>query len=311
MNDNEIRADERDPALDPTLDHLSRRTFLERAGSAAALGAVSAVAAEGQDAKKISALDDPHIEKSDVTFPSKTKDGKSADIKAFLAVPIPPPNVRWKPRGAVIVVHEIFGLSPHIRDVAARLAQAGYIALAPDLFTREGMPPKVEGNNFAPVMEMVGKITDAQIMADLKSGVAFLQKRKDANHKVGVVGFCWGGRVSMLSAANVPELKAAVAFYGRITGKPTDNQPQHPLDLAPKMTVPLLGNFGEKDGSIPIADIDKLRDVLKERKHPAELYVYEGAGHAFNNDTRESYRKDAAELAWKRTLAWFEKYLQA
>ena len=310
MNDDEIRADERDPALDPTLDHLSRRTFLERAGSAAALG-VAATAADAQEGKKISALDDSHIEKSDITFPSKTKDGKTAEIKAFLAVPIPPPNVRWKPRGAVIIVHEIFGLNPHIRDVAARLAQAGYIALAPDLFTREGTPPKVEGNNFAPVMEMVGKIPDAQIMADLKSGVAFLQKRKDANRKVGVVGFCWGGRVSMLSAALVPELKAAVAFYGRITGKPTNNQPQQPLDLAFKMTVPLLGNFGEKDGGIPIADVDKLRDTLKERKHPVELYVYEGAGHAFHNDTRESYRKESAELAWKRTLAWFEKYLQA
>lgn len=310
MNDIDIRDEDRDPALDPTLDHLSRRTFLGRAGSAAALGAVSA-AAEAQDTKKISALDDPHIEKLEVTFPSKTKDGKTADMKAFLAAPIPPPNVRWKPRGAVIVVHEIFGLNPHIRDVAARLAQAGYIALAPDLFTREGTPPKVEGSNFAPVMEFVGKVTDAQIMEDLKAGIASLQKRKDANHKVGVVGFCWGGRVSMLSAANIPELKAAVAFYGRITGKPSDNQPLHPLDVAAKMTVPLLGNFGEKDGGIPVTDVDKLRDTLKERKHPAELYVYEGAGHAFHNDTRESYRKEAAELAWKRTLGWFEKYLQA
>ena len=310
MNENEIQTIDADPALDPTLDHVSRRTFLGRAGGVAALGAVGTVA-EAQDKKKVSALDDPLVEKHEVIFPSKTQGGKTAEIKGFLAVPIPPPNVRWKPRGAVIVVHEIFGLNPHIREVAARLAQAGFIAIAPDFFTREGTPPKLEGSNFAPVMEFVGKVTDAQIMADIEAGTAFLQKRKDANGKVGIVGFCWGGRVSMLSAANVSELKAAVAFYGRITGTPNDNQPKNPLDLAAKITVPLMGHFGEKDGGIPVADVDKLRAALKEGKRPAELFVYDGAGHAFHNDTRESYRKEAAELAWKRTLEWFSLHISS
>lgn len=297
-----------DPALDPTLDQVSRRTLLGRVGSVAAVTALGG-SAEAQGTGRASGLN-VQAEKKNVTFPSKTKDGKTARIKAFLATPIPPPNVRWKPRGAVIVIHEIFGLNPHIKDVATRLAQAGYIALAPDLFTREGTPPKVEGNNFAPVMQFVGKVSDAQIAADLKSGVAYLQKQNFANGNVGIVGFCWGGRVSMLSAANVPELKAAVAFYGRIRAdKPTDNQPQSPLDVAAKMTVPLMGHFGEQDGGIPVADVDALREALKQRNHPTELYVYPNAGHAFHNDTRESYRADAAKQAWSRTLEWFSKYL--
>jgi carboxymethylenebutenolidase len=309
MNDENRTLDEIDPALDPTLDHLSRRTLLGRVGGAAAVTALGAEA-QAQRTGRASVLSNLEVEKKDITFPSTTTDGETATIKGFLAVPIPPPNVRWKPRGAVIVVHEIFGLNPHIRDLAVRLAQSGFIALAPNLFTREGDPPKLEGSNFAPVMQFVGKISDAQLMTDLKSGIKYLQKRKDANRNVGMMGFCWGGRVAMLSAANVQELKAAVAFYGRIRAdKPTDNQPQSPLDLAAKMTVPLMGHFGEKDGGIPVADVDKLRETLKERNHPAEIFVYPNAGHAFNNNTRESYHAESAKKAWDRTLEWFEKHL--
>jgi carboxymethylenebutenolidase len=280
-----------DPALDPTLDHLSRRTLLGRAGfgAASALAAASLCPAEAQDAPKVRALDDPAIRKAELTFPSG-----EAPIKAFLATP-----KQAAKRGSVLVIHEIFGLNDHIRDVACRLAQAGFNALA---------PPDPAGG-FGPVMQFVGKIPDEQILRDLKEAMKFLRKRPDSNQKVGVVGFCWGGRISMLLDGNAPELNAAVAYYGRISGQPSATQPAHPIDLVEKMQAPLLGHFGEKDGGIPPAEAEKLRAALKMHNKPGEIFIYEGAPHAFHNDTRESYRAEAAKLSWQRTLDWFRKHL--
>jgi carboxymethylenebutenolidase len=304
MSDSELanalsRAEERDPALDPTLDHLSRRTLIGRmgAGTAGAIAAASFGCAQAQDSPK-RALEDETLAKSETTFRSG-----EAEIKAFLATP-----KKEGKRGSVIVVHEIFGLNDHIRDVACRLAQAGFNALAPNLFTREGDPPDLSGG-FGPVMQFVGKIPDKQIIADLKAASALLRKRDDSNKKVGIVGFCWGGRVSMIFDGNDPDLNAAVAYYGRISGAKSENQPMHPIDLAEKMKAPLLGHFGEKDTGIPPAEVEKLRAALKEHDKKSELYIYEGAPHAFNNDTRESYRAETAKLAWKRTIEWYQKYL--
>lgn len=291
-----------DPALDPTLDQLTRRTFLGRAAGTGVAAALAPVAADAAQTPP-HALDDPNIEKSDITYPSKAGNGPQADIKAFLATP----KTAGK-RGGVLVVHEIFGLTDHIKDVACRLAQAGFDALAVDLFTREGAPPPTSGG-FQPLMAFVGKIPDSQIMDDLKAGMAFLRARPDSNHKVGIVGFCWGGRVSMLFDAAAPTLNAAVAYYGRISGPKTDNQPAHPIDLVAKMHAPLLGNFGAEDTGIPPAEAEKLRAALKDHHKTAEIYVYEHAGHAFNNDTRESYRPEVAKVAWQHTLDWFKKYL--
>ncbi len=295
-----------DPALDPRLDQLTRRTFLGRAGAGAA-GVVTAAVlgpqAAAQDADRPKrALEDENLDKRDITYPSKIGEQETA-IKAFLATP----KTEGK-RGAVIVIHEIFGLNDHIKDVACRLAQAGYTALAPDLFTREGSPPS-PSEGFGPLMQFVGKIPDSQIMDDLKAGMRYLRGRPDSNGKVGVVGFCWGGRISMLLDANAPDLNAAVAYYGRISGDKSANQPAHPIDLVEKMHAPLLGHFGAEDQGIPPSEAAKLRSALKDHGQVAEIYVYEHAGHAFNNDTRESYRPEAAKLAWKRTLDWFARYL--
>jgi carboxymethylenebutenolidase len=289
-----------DPALDPKLDHLSRRALLERAGAGAL---AAAVAPMGLQEAKVRALDDPEIIKSDITFVSKGADGKPMEIKAFLALP-----KNAKKTGSVIVVHEIFGLTDHIKDVACRCAQAGFIGLAPDLFTREGTPPPLTGG-FGPLMQFVGKISDKQIAEDVKAAMKTLAKRKESNKKAGIVGFCWGGRVSMIADGYIPELNAAVAYYGRITGQKSDTQPAHPLDLAEKMKAPLLGHFGGKDQGISVADVDKLREALHQQGKTAELYVYDAAGHAFNNDTRPSYHAESAKLAWQRTLDWFKKHL--
>jgi carboxymethylenebutenolidase len=292
--------EEIDPALDPALDQLSRRKFVKRVGASAAAATALAAGACAQE-NKPGALADSALMQEEVTFKSGGK-----DIKGFLCRP----KTEVK-RGSVIVVHEIFGLNPHIKDIACRLGRAGYNGLAVNFFTREGSPPSAEGG-FGPVMEWVGKIPDSQIMEDIKSASNYLRERKDSNGKVGIVGFCWGGRVSMLAAANVNELNAAVAYYGRIRlAQKNERQTHGPIDLVETTDVPLLGHFGATDQGIPVADVDAYRESLKKGDKKAEIHVYEGAGHAFNNDTRESFNKDASELAWKRTLAWFEQNLKS
>lgn len=288
-----------DPALDPTLDQLSRRTLLGRAGigTAAAFGVAAGCVPQE---KKSSALEDEKLTKEEITF-----DSGGTKIKGFL--------VRSKESatkaGSVIVVHEIFGVTPHIKDVTARLAQQGYTALAVDFFTREGTPPPLEGG-FGPLMQFVGKISDAQIIGDVRAAVTYLKARPASNDRVGLVGFCWGGNVAMLSAAEVPGLNASVCYYGRIRTDKSANKPQSPLDLVPEMKAPLMGHFGALDNGIPVKDVEALRDALKEKGKTAEFHIYEKAGHAFNNDTRESYVADAAKESWSRTSAWFEKYLK-
>ena len=230
---------------------------------------------------------------------------KQAKFDGFLAQP-----KEEAKRGSVIVVHEIFGLTDHIQDVACRYAQAGYTALAINLFTRDGEPPSLSGG-FEPLREFVGKIPDAQIMSDLDGAMEFLRDGKESNGKIGIVGYCWGGRVAMLYAAHAPDLNAAIAYYGRIVGEATPNQPQSPLDVAAQMQAPLLGHFGAEDTSITPAHAAQLRDALQAAHKTAEIYVYENAGHAFNNDTREAYRPEAANLAFQRSLDWFSKYLKA
>lgn len=287
-----------DPALDPTLDHVSRRSFLERMGASTFAAAVLGREALAQD-QKPSALADADLLHEEVTFSSGEQ-----RVKAFLCRP----KAEGK-RGSVIVVHEIFGLNDHIKDIACRAAKAGFNGLAVNYFTREGEPPSAEGG-FEKVMEFVGKIPDRQIMDDTAAAAKWLRERSDSNGKVGLVGFCWGGRVAMLASANVPRLDAAVAYYGRIRlREQTVNQPHGPIDLVEKMSAPLLGHFGSEDRAIPIADVEALREELKKRGKKAEIHIYEGANHAFNNDTRPSYHADAAKLAWQRTLEWFERHL--
>ena len=130
-----------------------------------------------------------------------------------------------------------------------------------------------------------------------------------SNGKVGIVGFCWGGRVAMLYDAHAPTLNAAIAYYGRIVGPTSPNQPQHPLALVAQMNAPLLGHFGAEDTSITPDHAAQLRDALEAAHKTAEIYVYDNAGHAFNNDTRESYRPEAAELSFQRSLDWFARYI--
>ena len=289
--------DEMDPALDPNLDHVSRRRFLERMSASTFAAAVLGKEALPQE-KTLAALEDKSLVHDEVTFPSQGK-----RVEAYLCHP-----KGGGKRGSVIVIQEIFGLNDHIRDIACRLAKAGFNGLAVNFFTREGKPPEGFG---PPLMEFVNKIPDSQVISDISAAAEFLRKRTDSNGKVGTVGFCWGGRFSMLADADVPSVNAAVAYYGRIRQpNKSTNQPNGPIDVADKMHAPLLGHFGANDRGIPPADAEALKEVLKMHGKAAEIYVYEGAGHAFNNDTRESYHEASAKLAWHRTLEWFDKYLK-
>jgi carboxymethylenebutenolidase len=210
---------------------------------------------------------------------------------------------------AVIIIHEIFGLHEHQRDVARRFAREGYVAYAPDLFAREGV---ARMSDFGRVREAVGKISDAQVLQDLAAVGGFARRQAYARaDRVGATGFCWGGRITWLLAATEKNLKAAVAWYGRIASPRKDElHPKDPLDLAAEVVCPVLGLYGEADTGIPVADVRKMEAALKAAGKTAEFVVYPGAPHAFFADYRPSYRPEPAKDAWQRALNWFARYLK-
>jgi carboxymethylenebutenolidase len=234
----------------------------------------------------------------DVTFRSGAD-----DIPAFSAAPTA------QPQAAVIIIHEIWGLNAHIRDVARRFARQGYLALAPDLFSREGAP-QFEPSDRKSLLEFLAAVPDRRIIGDLQAAIEYLTAQ--GAQKIGSIGFCMGGLYSYLLACKSEKLDAAVDFYGRIVYQQlSDNKPESPLDLAPQLKCPLLCNFGEEDASIPQSDVQKLREKLQGSAQPWTINVYPGAGHAFFNDTRPSYNAAAAADAGTQVLAFLKKYLQA
>ncbi len=212
------------------------------------------------------------------------------------------------PFPTVLVVQEIFGVHEHIKDICRRLAKLGYLAVAPELYARQGDVSKLEMQDI--VSKVVSKVPDAQVMGDLDATVAWAKKAGNGDTaKLGITGFCWGGRVVWLYAAHNPALKAGVAWYGRLSGagKATELQPKYPIDLAGEVKAPVLGLYGEKDAGIPVKDVEAMRAALKTAGKPGEVVVYPDAPHAFHADYRPSYRKEPAEDGWRRLLDWFKK----
>ena len=207
----------------------------------------------------------------------------------------------------VLVVSEIFGVHEYIADVCRRLARAGYLALAPDLFARQGDP--MEYGELAKLMsELIAKVPDAQVMADLDGAVQWAGANGGDVAKVAITGFCWGGRITWLYAAHGP-VKAGVAWYGRLVGQASALTPKQPVDITPILKAPVLGLYGEKDGGIPLDTVDTMKAALKEGSGAAkasEFVIYPDAPHAFHADYRPSYRQDAAQDGWRRMLAWFK-----
>jgi carboxymethylenebutenolidase len=223
------------------------------------------------------------------------------------------PAYRAAPSGAagrpvVLVISEIFGVHEHIADVARRLAKANYFAIAPELFVRQG-DAGAYGEISKLVAEVISKVPDAQVMADLDATLAWAKTQGADVSKVGITGFCWGGRITWLYAAHNPAVKAGVAWYGRLLGATSALNPTHPVDVVGDLRGPVLGLYGGQDTGIPLDTVEKMKAALATGSAAAkksEFMVYPDAPHAFHADYRPSYRKEAAEDGWRRCLAWFK-----
>jgi carboxymethylenebutenolidase len=210
----------------------------------------------------------------------------------------------------VLVVQEIFGVHEHIKDVCRRLAKLGYFAISVELYFRQGDVTKFTDNQeiFAKV---VNHVPDSQVMSDLDAAVVYAASTARADTgRLGVTGFCWGGRITWTYCVHNPKVKAGVAWYGRLVAPAKlPLQPAYPVELAPHLKVPVLGLYGGADASIPVEHVEQMRAVLKGAGNTvSEIVLYDGAPHAFYADYRPSYRKEAAEDGWKRMQAWFRNY---
>jgi len=206
----------------------------------------------------------------------------------------------------VLVLSEIFGVHEYIADTAGRFAKLGYFAIAGEFFVRQGDVSKIP--EIAKIMsDVVAKVPDAQVMADLDACVAYAAATGKANvDKLAVTGFCWGGRITWLYAAHNPKVKAGGAWYGRLVGATNPLQPKNPIDLVARINAPVLGLYGDADAGIPVDTVTKMEDALAAAGKKSKIILYPDAPHAFHADYRTSYRKEAAEAAWKELIAWFK-----
>jgi carboxymethylenebutenolidase len=238
------------------------------------------------------------IEAGEVKIP--TPDGQ---MPAYRAAP-----AKGESFPVVLVVQEIFGVHEHIKDLCRRLAKAGYLAVAPELYARQGDVSKI--TDFKKIIDdVVSKVPDKQVMADLDATVEWAKKSgKGDTSKLAITGFCWGGRIVWLYSTHNPNLKAGAAWYGRLVGVADPLHPKHPVDIAADVKAPVLGLYGELDKGISVESVDKMRDALKTAGNKtSDIIVFPGAEHGFNADYRPSYNKATAEDAWKKMLEWFKK----
>lgn len=204
----------------------------------------------------------------------------------------------------IVVVQEIFGVHQWIQDICRRLAHAGYYAIAPDLYARQGDPTRVADTGSV-VREIVNKVPDAQVLADIDALTKWVSNDGGNAKRLGITGFCWGGRITWLYAAHNPALRAGVAWYGRLTTPPTDLQPLVPIDRVGDLLAPVLGLYGGKDRGIPASDVAAMNAALKAAGKPSLITLYPEADHGFLADYRPSYNEAAAKDAWKACLDWF------
>ena len=212
------------------------------------------------------------------------------------------------PFPVALVVHEIFGLHAYITDVVRRLAKAGYFAIAPDLYQREGAPGQLASVDQI-LSSIVVQVRDAQVMSDLDAVLVYAGADGNGDvSRAAITGFCWGGRIVWLYCAHAPKLRCGVAWYGRLVGEPREQTPKHPLDVAGSEGAPVLGLYGSDDASIPPASVLAMREKLATGKTASQIVMFPAAPHGFHADYRDSYRPLAASEGWKRMLAWFQEH---
>jgi carboxymethylenebutenolidase len=271
---------------------LSRRMFLKIGGwliMAAGILRIPGIALAQEKSEVIS---------EQVRFP-----GKGGMVGGYLSRPAGKGSFP-----GVIVIHENRGVTDYIQDVTKNLAKEGYVGLSVNLVSRSLGPDYPGGSDEA--MKALGQLSDADAMADLDAGMEYLQKQPVVfTNSIGCMGFCMGGRFSFLFAEHRKDLKAAVVFYGRTINKITPLQPHSPMDLAPEMTAPLLGNYGAADAGIPVDDVRKLEEALKKSNKTFDIKIYPDAKHAFHREG-PNYHAEAAKDAWKRSVNWLAKYLK-
>ena len=282
-----MRQDVIDLYDDFTHQRIGRRAFMDRltqmAGSATAAAAMLKLLAPDYARAALTAENDPRVVTQRVEIPQGPR--------GYLARPVG----RAGPLPGLIIVHENRGLNPHIEDVARRTAAEGFLALAPDFLTSSGGTP----GDPEKAREMIGALSPEAVVADARRAIAWLAEQPTANGKVGIVGFCWGGGGVGEVATAEPELDAAVVFYGRTP----------PTEAVPNIKAPLLLHYAGLDDRINAA-VPAFREALDRAGVPYELHTYEGANHAFHNDTSEArYSPEAAKLAWERTMAFLKREL--
>jgi carboxymethylenebutenolidase len=280
----------------PEFDSLLPAARLDRRGFiVTALGAGFALATQPIMAQTAIKTDSEGLTAGEIKVP--TTDGAMA---AYRAQPAKGSNFP-----VVLVVSEIFGVHEYIADVCRRLAKLGYQAIAPELFARYGDPRKMSSVQEI-LSSVVAKVPDAGVMTDLDACAAWAARNGGDATRLGITGFCWGGRIAWLYAAHNPAVKAAVAWYGKIDSPASDLTPKHPIDLAAQIKPAVLGLYGGKDQGIPLDDVEAMRDALKKAGARSQIHVYPDAPHAFHADYRPTYRKPEAEDGWKRLQEWFK-----
>jgi carboxymethylenebutenolidase len=274
------------------MSKLTRREFI----TISSLSAGFAIAVQPISAQTIM-TDNKGIVAGEIKIP--VKDGS---IPAYRARP-----TLGKDFPVILVVQEIFGVHAYIQDVCRRLAKLGYLAIAPEMFYRQGDVSKL--SDIESIRAVVAKVPDAQVMSDLDATVAWAVRSAKADpNRIGITGFCWGGRITWLYSAHNPQVKAGVAWYGRLVGASTTLTPVHPVDVAKNLQIPVLGLYGGKDTGIPLDTVEQMRDRLKAGRSGSEFVIYPEAPHAFHADYRPSYRQTEAEDGWQKLRAWFTKY---
>lgn len=282
-------------SLQPPLS-IDRRGFVRSSLAAGFAAAVLPV-----QAKTMISTDTMGLTAGEVKIPVA-----GGEMAAYRAQPAGKTDLR-----VVLVVQEIFGVHEYIKDVTRRLAKLGYLAVAPELYARQGDPTRYSDIPTL-IREVVSKVPDVQVLGDLDATVAWAAKNGGNVKRVGVTGFCWGGRMTWMYLAHNPNAKAGVAWYGRVVGNATALTPKHPIDVAALIKQPVLALYGGADAGIPNETVYRMMAALQTAGNTrSELVLYKDVPHAFHADYRPSYRKDAADDGWKRLTDWFGRYLTA